>query len=59
MPRSLKIEESEHPADAYLDFSSDKETSYADELQSWLEDISLCGHEAIEVVLSVVVCLPA
>lgn len=34
MPRSLKIEESEHPADAYLDFSSDKETSYADELQS-------------------------
>lgn len=44
--------------EVYLDFSSDEEASYADELQSRLEDVSLRGHEAIKVVLSMVVRLP-
>lgn len=43
---------------SYLYFGSDEETGDAYELQRWLEDISLCGHEAIKVVLSEVVRLP-
>lgn len=42
----------------YFNFGSDEEARDADELQRWLEDISLCGHEAIEVVLGQVIRLP-
>lgn len=42
----------------YFHFGSDEEARDADELQRWLEDISLCGHEAIKVVLGQVVRLP-
>lgn len=43
---------------SYLNFGSDEEARDANELQRWLEDVSLCGHEAIEVVLGQVVRLP-
>lgn len=43
---------------SYLYFSSNEETGDAYELQRWFEHVSLCGHEAIKVVLSMVVCLP-
>lgn len=42
----------------YFNFGGDEEARDADELQRWLEDISLRGHEAIEVVLGQVVRLP-
>lgn len=42
----------------YFHFGSDEEAGDANELQRWLEDISLRGHEAIEVVLGQVVRLP-
>lgn len=54
-----RVRECQCGSGAHLDFSSDEEASYADELQSRLEDVSLCGHEAVKVVLSVVVCLPS
>lgn len=43
---------------SHLDFGGDEETGDAYELQRGFEDVSLCGHEAIKVVLSKVVCLP-
>lgn len=43
---------------SYLYFSSNEETGDANELERWFEHVFLCGHEAIKVVLSVVVCLP-
>jgi len=42
----------------YLHFGGDEETGDADELQRWLEDVPLRGHEAVEVVLGEVVWLP-
>lgn len=54
----MKFEECERGRDAHLHFSSDEETSDADELQSGLEDVPLLGHVAVEVVLGVVVRLP-
>lgn len=42
----------------YFYFGCDEEARDADELQRWFEDISLCGHEAIKVVLGQVVRLP-
>lgn len=51
------LKEWQRGRDAHLHFSSDEEASDADELQPRLEDVSLRGHEAIKVVLSVVVRL--
>ena len=40
---------------AYLHLGGDEEAADANELQSGLEHVALCGHEAVKVVLGQVI----